>query len=401
MSEQRDVVGLQRLAVSIHIVAKRGVHKMLNGRHAAVGRLQRHRNRAALTQAIGDAAIRTDVGAAETVDGLFRIADDKQRAGTELPVVSRGEATQEIRLQRIGILELVDEDVAESIAESAADVLVVADQIARLDQEIEKIERAGLLLPRFVEAQALAHLLMQKGGKVGVDIGAKGAQLLEQLRVRGQDLVACHTDCERGSRPLLRIRKIPVVGKRHERGLPPVPHAVGHHVADHSLLALDVGARGARLSEGHGQAVVSFDRFTDQIGKRLEARDVRLDRRGALVRRAPPRCRVIAPLAQVAGGGAQTLDRSVFCFVAKAPLDGPTQRTPHTLLRIAELRVEPRRKRFFKDAFRLRVGQHHKRRIDPRFDGPFAQQLGAEAVDGADLRFFEVVHGGVEQAAGV
>ena len=149
------------------------------------------------------------------------------------------------------------------------------------------------------------------------------------------------------------------------------------------------------------QAVVAFDRLADQIGKRLEARDVRLDRGRAVVRRAPPRRRVIAPLAQVAGGRAQALDRAVFCFVAKAPLDGPPQRTPHALLRIAELRVEPRRKRLFKDAFRLRVGQHRKRRIDPRFDRPFAQQLGAEAVDRADLRFFEVMHGGVEQPAGV
>ncbi len=110
---------------------------------------------------------------------------------------------------------------------------------------------------------------------------------------------------------------------------------------------------------------------------------------------------MIAPLAQVAGGRAQALDRTVFGFVAKAPLDGPPQRTPHAFLRITELRVEPRRKRFFKDPFRLRVGQHRKRGIDPRFDGAFAQQLGTEAVDRADLRFFEVMHGGVEQPAGV
>ena len=63
--------------------------------------------------------------------------------------------------------------------------------------------------------------------------------------------------------------------------------------------------------------------------------------------------------------------------------------------------MQPRRKRFFEQPIGLRVGQHRKRRIDARFDRPLAQQLGAEAVDGADLRLFEVMHGGVEQAAGV
>ncbi len=47
----------------------------------------------------------------------------------------------------------------------------------------------------------------------------------------------------------------------------------------------------------------------------------------------------------------------------------------------------------------LRVGQDRERRIDARLDRPLAQEIGAEGVDGADVRFFEVMHGVVEERA--
>jgi hypothetical protein len=105
---------------------------------------------------------------------------------------------------------------------------------------------------------------------------------------------------------------------------------------------------------------------------------------------------VIAPLAQIAGGGAQPLDRAVFGFVAEAPLDRPPQRTAHAFLRVTQLRVQPRGECFFEDAIGLRVGEHRKGGVDACFHGAFAEQLRAKTVDGADLRFFEVMRRGVE-----
>ena len=85
-------------------------------------------------------------------------------------------------------------------------VLVVAHEIARLDQQIEKIERAGLLLALFVAAQALAHLLVQQRGKIGVGAGRETrASPASSCGVRGQRLVARHADRERGAGPFLRI----------------------------------------------------------------------------------------------------------------------------------------------------------------------------------------------------
>ena len=41
------------------------------------------------------------------------------------------------------------------------------------------------------------------------------------------------------------------------------------------------------------------------------------------------------------------------------------------------------------EAIGLRLGQDGEQRIDARLDGPFAKELGAEAVNGVDVRFFE------------
>ena len=80
-----------------------------------------------------------------------------------------------------------------------------------------------------------------------------------------------------------------------------------------ALLALDVLARDARRRHRHGEVVVALDRLRGQVGKRLELRHQRLDRRLAIVVRPPPRRVVIAPLAQAARRRAQPLDRAVVC----------------------------------------------------------------------------------------
>ena len=109
-------------------------------------------------------------------------------------------------------------------------------KIPRLDQQIEKIERSGLLFALLVAAQAIAHLLVQQCGKVGVGLVAKRAQVLQQLGVRGERLIARHTDREGGTGALLPdIRKIAVLRQSHEACFPSIPDALGHHVADQRL----------------------------------------------------------------------------------------------------------------------------------------------------------------------
>ena len=145
MRQQRDVVGLQRIGVAVHVVAERRVHEMLDAGTlrndvcsvTAVAPLS--------LQTVAHAAIGADVGAAEAIDRLLRIADDEQRARPDAcPSIVAREQQQQLGLQRIGVLELVDQDDAEALSGTRGrHRRVVADQIARLDQQIEKVERAG------------------------------------------------------------------------------------------------------------------------------------------------------------------------------------------------------------------------------------------------------------------
>ena len=97
----------------------------------------------------------SDVGAAEAIDRLLRIADDEQLAGNGRDVlparlvrIVRRQQQQQLGLQRIGVLELVDEDPREARLEVPPHVRVVAHQIARAQQQIEEVERAVARLQR-------------------------------------------------------------------------------------------------------------------------------------------------------------------------------------------------------------------------------------------------------------
>ena len=126
-------------------------------------------------QAVADLAVDADVGAPEAVDRLLRIADEEQRARPrpDLPPVGLvgivgGEQQQDLGLQRIGVLELVDEDAREARLEAAPHAGVVAHQIARAEQQIEEVERAGARLELVVAVDRAAQLALQQRGEVGV-----------------------------------------------------------------------------------------------------------------------------------------------------------------------------------------------------------------------------------------
>ena len=104
-------------------------------------------------QLLLDLLVERDVGAPEAVDRLLRIADQEQLSGdgrtlrqsVSLGIVGR-EEQQDFGLERIGVLELVDEEVREALLQLAPHAGVAANEIARLDQEVEEIEAAGLRL---------------------------------------------------------------------------------------------------------------------------------------------------------------------------------------------------------------------------------------------------------------
>ncbi len=122
----------------------------------------------------------------------------------------------------------------------------------------------------------------------------------------------------------------------------------------------------------------------------------RIDAALAIERRPLPVALEIAPLNKLPAGIPQPLDRAVLVARGARP-ESREARTPKRALnplgRIRELFLKPCLKRRIVQAARLRLGEHRKQRIDARLDRTLAEQVGAEAVNRADLRFFEPANG--------
>ena len=117
----------------------------MNRRHAAIARGELQHAAAACRQQIAHLPVRADVGAAEAVNRLLRIADDEELARYVV-----GEQEQNLGLDGIGVLKFVDEDARELRLEMASHVGVVLDEISRAREEIGEVERAGRSLQRLV-----------------------------------------------------------------------------------------------------------------------------------------------------------------------------------------------------------------------------------------------------------
>ena len=126
-----------------------------------------------------------DLGAAEGVDALVVIPHRKDAAhrharptvGSGLAVT--GEQLEPGVLQAVGVLEFVDQDVAEARLVVAAQRFVALQQFKAAQQQFGKIDHAFALALRFVfgvEADAAR-------GKVVVGLGLRGANALFLVRV--------------------------------------------------------------------------------------------------------------------------------------------------------------------------------------------------------------------------
>ena len=104
---------------------------------------------------------------------------------------------------------------------------------------------------------------------------------------------------------------------------------------------------------------------------------------------AAPRTVEIAPFRQLARGAPEAIDGAVGPVAAVGRPHAAPERAPHARRRILEPLVQPAAKRVGKQLLGARLGEHVEQRIGTRFDWTFAHQIGAEAVDGADVRFFE------------
>src|SRR5262245_54220760 len=114
------------------------------------------------------------IGAAESIDRLLRVADDEQLAwcGCGLSPVALGgvcrrEEQQNFGLERVGILELIDENAVVELLEVGA-CAIVTEEIAGVEQQVHEVELTGAPLLLLVQARHLPKLLAERGGEIGV-----------------------------------------------------------------------------------------------------------------------------------------------------------------------------------------------------------------------------------------
>ena len=112
-----------------------------------------------------------DVGAAEAVDRLSVVADHRQVA------VLAGEQLEPAVLGVVGVLVLVDEDVAEGGGVAVADLREELEDVDRADEQVVEVHRVHAVQLALVELVDVGdRLLEERADQLAVGLGV--AQLV-------------------------------------------------------------------------------------------------------------------------------------------------------------------------------------------------------------------------------
>ena len=279
---------------------------------------QVHHRRPAGHQLALDALVQPNVGTPEAIDRLLRVAHQEELPGhgTHAPPVALGgigggEQQQQLRLQGIGVLELVDEDVRPARLQAAAHVRVVAHQVARAQQQIDEVEAAGPRLQALVVLDQRPQVVAQERRQVGPRAAYEVVELqLRRLRdARGEPRARDRGRTWSPSNVQCRSR-----ASVAQLGLEAVVVA-----ARELLAASDVGDEAVDVVDGAVAvvaAVAAHRRRRADAGERLHQR---VDGRVAVERSRAPRRREVAPLHQLPAGAAKTRARARLPARARVP----------------------------------------------------------------------------------
>ena len=97
-----------------------------------------------------------EVGAAPAIDALILVADGGQVA------VRPGELGDQGELRLVGVLELVDQQVAGALAQAVGDFLVLGEQLHREAHHVVEVDARGLRDQRLVAAVDARHALLEE-----------------------------------------------------------------------------------------------------------------------------------------------------------------------------------------------------------------------------------------------
>ena len=200
---------------------------------------------------------------AKTVNGLIVIADREQ-----VVLLARQQAQPGI-LQLVGVLELIHQQVAETLPVMLQQVVLVAQQFMGAQQQFGKIDQPGTVAGLLVIVVNRCHLLPE-GVAVGIDMLRAQTFILarvdEPLRLLGSMpvFIQVHAadDLSQGAQLVFTVEYLETV--RQARFLPvqaqepvgqPVKSAHPHAVDGALKQGLDAGAhlRRGLVGKGHGQ----------------------------------------------------------------------------------------------------------------------------------------------------
>ena len=193
VGDERDVLRLESVADrALHQRLENPVHFAGDPRHGAEvdgelehGALARDRR--------ADFAVQVEVGAAEAVDGLLRVADDEEFSGDKVDcfpiagvlVGALAEEEDDLGLERVGVLELVHEDEAEVALEVVARGAVVAEHVARFDEQVDEVQRAAPVLGLAVAVEERAEPLGEIAEHAVGDFAGELRDVLLHARAAG------------------------------------------------------------------------------------------------------------------------------------------------------------------------------------------------------------------------
>ena len=183
---QRDILRLYA-GIRLHQTAARlvGIRRRIGAAKHGVDPIQHRLLRAAVfgdgqpfqLPAILDLLDDAQVGTAKAVDGLLVVADDEQLAGLQrqrMPVSAAGadggvgvsgggQVESDFGLQRVGVLELVNQEVGVLLLEMGAGGGRITQQVARPDQQVVKSSHTVGLAPGGVVHGETLEVIHQAG----------------------------------------------------------------------------------------------------------------------------------------------------------------------------------------------------------------------------------------------
>ena len=270
----------------------------------------------------------------------------------------------------------------EAILQLGAHRRIVADQVARNQQQVQEVQAPRAALQVFVDTDDRPQLVAQERREIRARIVAKLLQPLMQFGAAPENLLARHlAKAAAVSLPI----PAPPGAKRDQHRLERVVVAPAHRLQPRRL-----GNRLRDRVEAPRQPVVGLSEF-GKFAQRFDLRDDRVDLGVALEWRMPPRRIEVPPVQQLERRAARDRARS-----RALRQIAPPQQAAHSLARIVQHPLEPSFERGVEHLARNVLGRDFEHRIDPRFHRPLPQQVGAKRMNRSYACFFELLERLVE-----